>query len=259
MKLILKKLFELIGYKLIKKKLYDKLLLSSQAYSDLNNLRYLPHSQFENYLNYISFSKSQFRQDLLMLSMLNFKKNGFFVEFGAADGLYFSNTYLLEKHLGWKGILCEPCIGYHKDLPKNRSSFISKKCVWSESNQKIRFNESMEKGYSTIESYSNFDTLSKYRVSNRKYDVETISLIDLLGSYNAPKIIDYLSIDTEGSEYEIMKNFDFEKYKFRFISCEHNENSDKEKLLNLFSQNGYKVIFNEISRIEYLFIPNFKI
>ena len=62
----------------------------------------------------------------------------------------------------------------------------------------------------------------------------------MLIKYNAPKFIDYLSIDTEGSEYEILKNFDFKSYKFRVITCEHNYNENREKIYELLTENGYE-------------------
>ena len=52
--------------------------------------------------------KSQIYQDIFVLYTLNWKRNGFFVEFGATNGFDLSNSYLLEKDFGWKGILCEP-------------------------------------------------------------------------------------------------------------------------------------------------------
>ena len=66
----------------------------------------------------------------------------------------------------------------------------------------------------------------------------------------APKIIDYLSIDTEGSEYEILKNFDFKSYKLKVITCEHNYNENREKIYNLLSDNGYKRKLTKISKFE---------
>ena len=56
----------------------------------------------------------------------------------------------------------------------------------------------------------------------KTYDVETVSLLDLLNQYNAPKIIDFLSIDTEGCELKILKSLDHKKFKFKYLTCEHN-------------------------------------
>ena len=59
-------------------------------------------------------------------------------------------------------------------------------------------------------------------LDSREEIVETISLNDLLDFYNAPKLIDYISIDTEGSELDIIQNFDFKKRTINIISIEHN-------------------------------------
>lgn len=61
----------------------------------------------------------------------------------------------------------------------------------------------------------------------------------MLKKYNAPKKIEYLSIDTEGSEFEILNNFNFNEYEFKIITCEHNFNKNREKINNLLSKNGY--------------------
>ena len=57
-------------------------------------------------------STSQFGQDLQVLSFYNGKRDGFFVDIGAYDGKYISNTYMLEKNFDWKGICVEPNIRY---------------------------------------------------------------------------------------------------------------------------------------------------
>jgi hypothetical protein len=80
--------------------------------------------------------------------------------------------------------------------------------------------------------------------------VSTISLADLLGKYNAPKTIDFLSIDTEGSEYEILRNFDFNKYQFRVIACEHNFAPQREKIFALLTEKGYVRKFEGRSRFD---------
>jgi len=148
-------------------------------------------------------SKSQLRQDLFVLSVLNFKRAGFFVEFGATDGVTLSNTYLLEKEFGWRGILAEPARCWHKDLRSNRSGIIENRCVWRDSNSVLSFNEAEASELSTINSYTDADSRADARRKGERYDVRTISLTDLLDQNKAPRRIDYLSIDTEGSELEL--------------------------------------------------------
>jgi len=82
------------------------------------------------------------------------------------------------------------------------------------------------------------------------YSVTSISLEDLLNEYKAPYHIDYLSIDTEGSEYEILSAFDFSKYHIEVITCEHNYTKSREKIYNLLANNGYKRVYEEISQFD---------
>lgn len=192
-------------------------------------------------------SRSQIRQDVFVLSELNFKKNGFFVDFGATNGIDLSNSYLLEKDFGWNGILVEPAHIWHKDLLKNRTSKIDISCVSSQSGRTVSFNEVSSPELSTIDEYSKSDLHSKDREKGSHYDVTTISLVDLLDKYNAPAEIDYLSIDTEGSEFDILNNFDFSKYKFNVITCEHNYTPAREKIHNLLTRNGYQRKYGEFS------------
>lgn len=76
--------------------------------------------------------------------------------------------------------------------------------------------------------------------------------MDLLKKYNAPKIIDYISIDTEGSEFDILNSFNFKKYRFRIITCE--VFSNKKKIHNLLSKNGYTQIFSDLSGFDNWYI-----
>ncbi|WP_417886513.1 FkbM family methyltransferase [Zunongwangia sp.] len=76
---------------------------------------------------------------------------------------------------------------------------MEKKCVWSRSHEFVEFCETNSPSLPTIKEYTFSDSHSKNRNNTIIYRVHTISLNDLLNKYNAPRIIDYLSIDTEGS------------------------------------------------------------
>ena len=216
---------------------------------NMNFIKNIDSGYRSDCLQYLNLSKSQYKQDLFALSELKFKKNGFFVEFGSFDGLINSNSYLLEKIFKWNGILAEPSIYCHEKLKENRSVIIETKCVWKSSDQDIIFNEPFSyKQMATIDSFSNND--EKFYQEGKRYKVKTISLLDLLNINNAPKFIDYLSIDTEGSEYEILNAFDFEKYKFRVITCEHNFTPMREKIYKLLINKGYKRKLTNISKVD---------
>jgi len=195
-------------------------------------------------------SKSQIRQDIFVLSELNYSRNRYFVEFGATNGIDLSNTFLLETEYGWSGILAEPAKIWHADLERNRKAKIDKRCVWKHTGETLIFNETNYAELSTIDYLSSSDHLTNSREDGKKYLVQTISLVDLLKEYNAPEEIDYLSIDTEGSEFDILENFDFQRYKFKIITCEHNYTPMREKLNALFQKNGYRKKYEQISQFD---------
>lgn len=195
-------------------------------------------------------SRSQLRQDLFVLSELNFKRNGYFVEFGATDGVGLSNTYLLESEYNWSGILAEPALRWHEALSRNRVARIDTRCVWKKTGESLVFNETLYPELSTIDSHSSGDFHAGSREDGKKYRVQTVSLIDLLREHNAPAEIDYLSIDTEGSEFDILEVFDFKEYRFKVVTCEHNYSPMRDRLNALFSKNGYKKKYESVSQFD---------
>jgi FkbM family methyltransferase len=201
-------------------------------------------------LSQIRDSKAQLQQDLIALLLLDFKTNGYFVEFGATDGVKFSNSMLLESAFGWTGILAEPGKNWHKALKSNRNGIIETRCVWETSGEILEFNETESGELSTLEMFSSGDLHADHRISGVRYNVETISLQDLLELHNAPASIDYLSIDTEGSEFTILQGLDFEKFNFNFISCEHNFTESRELIRKLLVNRGYVRILEKASQFD---------
>ncbi|HTE24093.1 FkbM family methyltransferase [Flavitalea sp.] len=198
----------------------------------------------------LTISHAQLFQDLFVLYTLNEKQNGFFVEFGATNGISLSNTYLLEQKYQWTGIVAEPGKGWHHELRQNRKCIIDDRCVWTSTGQELVFFETEIAELSTIKDYAETDYFSKERSERTEYRVKTISLNDLLETNNAPRVIDYLSIDTEGSEFEILNAFDFSKYKFAVITVEHNFSSMRSNIFDLLTANGYKRTLEKISAFD---------
>jgi hypothetical protein len=234
----------------------EELLKNPRAQKDLKLLGEFPEGQIAKLILLLESSKSQLRQDLVVLSYLQFKRNGFFVEFGAADGIKLSNTYLLESQFSWTGILAEPARIWHRSLGLNRRCHIDHRCVWNESNKSLVFFERDFKECSGVKLSEKRSGISDFFLSKR-YNVTTIALNDLLEEYSSPKIIDYLSVDTEGSEFEILSSVNFNKYIFRFISCEHNFSSNREKVFQLLSSRGYFRVLQTYSEFDdwYIYRP----
>jgi FkbM family methyltransferase len=199
------------------------------------------HAHLEN-------SKAQSFQDLFVLYSLDEKKNGFFVEFGSTNGVAISNTFLLENEYQWRGILAEPARCWQDLLKANRNCHIDHRCVWKASGLSLEFNEVNDPELSTINQFSNFDNRFEARKQGKKYLVDTISLSDLLDFHDAPRSIDFLSIDTEGSEYEILSAFDFDKYDIGIITVEHNYTVMRQKIYDLLTSKGYARKFDKISQ-----------
>lgn len=180
-------------------------------------------------------SYSQFDQDSWVLK--NSPNGKYFVEIGAGDGILKSNTYLLEKR-GWKGICVEPFQKNFEKLKKNRSCHVEKRCIWGKSNQIVPFYECKNNYFSGIPDCFE-DGHANKRKQGRTIARHTLSLDDLLKKFNAPKVIDYLSLDTEGSELAILKGFSFD-YIFRLITVEHNRvHYKKNGIRKLLESNGY--------------------
>jgi FkbM family methyltransferase len=179
---------------------------------------------------------SQLGQDDWILNLID-KPKGYFVEFGATDGVEKSNTLLLEQQ-GWSGIVAEPAKMWHESLLKNRTCHIDLSCVSITTGDTVKFTEAGE--YSTISAYIKSDHHSGNRQTNNEYEVPTITLQDLLDKYNAPTVIDYLSIDTEGSELDILENyFQSATRTITAITVEHNYTPAKDSIHKLLTGLGY--------------------
>jgi FkbM family methyltransferase len=222
----------------------------------MNNLDIIENTIFKN-LSKIE-SNSQLLQDCLVVMLTNFKQSGYFVEFGACDGKYLSNTLLLEKKYNWTGILAEPSRHFHNLLIKNRNCLIDFRAVYHTSKLNVDFRDITDHiDLSGIVNSFNQDKHRKKRNIGNTYTVETVSLTDLLNFYNAPSVIDYISIDTEGSEYEILKNFDFNRYSITIFTIEHNYiESQRNQIKELMEKNNYRRIFVDYSKWDDWYILN---
>jgi FkbM family methyltransferase len=184
---------------------------------------------------------SQLGQDLWVLEKTHYKRNGYFVEFGATDGVLLSNTFLLEKEFGWKGICAEPNPKFFAQLKENRQCAVSDQYIAGESGKEVEF--ILADVYGGSQEYANDDAHSDkreaYRAAGWVATLPTLSLNDFLQQHGAPNEIDYLSVDTEGSEYEILQAFPFDRWRVRLLTIEHNFTPRRADIRALMEQHGY--------------------
>jgi hypothetical protein len=95
------------------------------------------------------------------------------------------------------------------------------------------------------------------RRDGQRYPVATVSLNDLLAHWSAPRRIDYLSIDTEGSELDILSRLDFAAYDVRLITVEHNFSDRREAIFELLAAHGYVRKFEALSSVDDWYVKTY--
>lgn len=172
---------------------------------------------FENLFKSYSYL-SQAKQDKIVLELLNGKEEGWFVELGGSNGVTSSNTYVLEKKYGWKGICIEANKRFYKHLIKNRNCK-TVRAVVSDDRTEVFFNNDGATGH--------IDTKGEKMVS--------APLAQILKENDAPKVIDYLSLDVEGYEEQVLHDFPFDQFRFRVMTIER----PSDRLHNKLIEEGY--------------------
>lgn len=188
-------------------------------------------------------SSGQAEQDVFTFKHLGNKANGFFVDLAANHYKSLSNTYALETQMGWNGICIEANPEYYEGILANRRCKLVTNPVTSYSNMEIIFYLRSEIGsiVSTDRPVDlNATSISRGTglISKAYKKMNTVTLERILDYFQAPHVIDYLSLDIEGSEYNAMHHFDFGQYKFLTMSVER----PVEKLHHLLMIHGYRYV-----------------
>jgi len=223
----------------------------------------------------LCFLNSNSELDQEFVAFLLAGETGFFVEFGAMDGIEASNTLILETHYGWRGILAEPNPELQVRCSQNRKSPCFNGAIIGASNvnigellgnesarneeERVEFAQIIDKhrwGLSTLQNYIDADFHSSTRrLGYKLVSVPALTLEQLLNRYHDCTKIHFLSIDTEGSEIEIIRNFPFDKYDIDFISIEHNHHPERSyELLAMLDHAGYKVLQPTLSGADFWFV-----
>lgn len=194
----------------------------------------------KNYFRFQFYSQQNEDKYLLKLFKIEDVQNGTYLEIGAYDGIYFSNTLFLQNEYGFSGILIEPQKTLFKELTINRPlDFLVNSAISNSEETQISFiGDNLEAGISSLSSINleRFPAWKNYMVDNKK--MKTVIQDSNL------KYIDVMFIDTEGSEFEIIKSINF-SFPISLIVVEaHKENKEEDKLLKeILNDNGFKFYF----------------
>lgn len=192
-----------------------------------------------------------------------FKRKGFFVECGAYNGETASNTSGLAD-IGWEGLYIEPIQEYYetcKERHKNNQVSVIHRAVGDE-NKMIQISKAGLISTIQKEKIEKFNTLW-WSKGHHKGNIETVQqegLNHILARHNVPKGFDILSIDAEGYEWTILKDFDIKRWQPKMVLVElHDVNpqwdiewDESDKIISYFEENHYRVIYKDLSNTIYL-------
>jgi len=191
---------------------------------------------------------SQYAQDLLLNEVLfKGKRNGFFLDIGAHDGVTLSNSCFFEKEMGWNGICVEPIPEVFARLQQLRSVTLVNACI-TDMDGDIAFTRIT--GYSEMLSGITKQQDEKHQqrinreIAEKGGSVEQIlvpgiSLRSLFINHNVTHI-DFVSIDTEGNELPIIQSFPFDLVQPNIFLVENN--NDDNTVKKLLQKQGYQKI-----------------
>ena len=205
------------------------------------------------YTKYVKNSYSISGVDLVIDRIFRNKKKGVYIDIGCNHPIKYNNTYLLYKR-GWSGI--------NVDLDAKSIQEFNKLRI-NDTNIQALISDKVElKNIYFYHERSAINTVSKELANYRKKKYKLIKRVSVtLNSViqNSPyknKKIDFLSIDVENHEFQVLKAFNFQKYKIDIIVCENTDLSQnnletqdqnlknifKSKLYKLLALNNYKLI-----------------
>lgn len=187
-------------------------------------------------------SQVETRQDEWVIQMMRGKTHGNFLEIGCYDGVYHSNTLCLERDFGWMGWLVESNQDLVRQARRVRLAHVLCATIAPTAGLEEFFDAGLWGGLKNLMRYNLLASNVSYQ--NPVVTVQTSLLSQILATCCAPPVIDYLSIDVEGAEYLILKQYFESKPKthFRCMTVEVGSmHDDLDALTKLLTPFGYRL------------------
>ena len=197
---------------------------------------------------YSNLSYSQMQQDLFAYWASGEKQGGTFVEFGAIDGLVDSNTLMLEESFGWSGLLIEPLPWYEGLLRRNRQQ--SKIVMGAIDPEYPPIPTKLELTVAgPVSSLQKYEAGDEHADTRRRLglplQVEGLNLTHVIENKLPARRIDFMSIDVEGAELDILQKFPFAQFDVGTMCVEVNDrDDDRRQVIELGRKNGFRTAFD---------------
>ncbi len=201
---------------------------------------------FKKSLQFINFSFSQEGEDVVIDRLLDYKKDGFYVDLGAHHPICYSNTLKFYVK-GWHGLNIDAMPGSMKLFQKIRPRDINIEAGISDYDADILYFDFQEKALNTFDSELAKSHIDKGHKLERQIHVKTKPINSLLDMYvPAGQSIDFMDIDIEGFDTKIVSAIDWKKYRPSLVLVEAPSQAqnavDKLNCFSALTESGYKLI-----------------
>jgi len=191
--------------------------------------------------NEIVNSYSQYGEDLILDGILEYKKRGFFIDIGANDPVIFNNTKRFYDR-GWSGINIEPNPVLYKKFASQRTRDINLNLGVGLNSQEMPF---YLLSADTLSSFSKSDAKRNSILFNERIidikNIQMVALSQIFKDYSDNRNIDFISVDVEGYEMEVIKSNDWTKYRPRLILIEIAHNT--MEIISYLKNCEYELVF----------------
>jgi FkbM family methyltransferase len=205
----------------------------------------LPKNQSRIYNRFRKHSKSQCRQDLI-IAFINNWSSGSIIEVGSTDGVFLSNSLMLEQFFGWECILVEPCLAWKERLIANRAdSQLIFDAVSDSPNLHLNFTETEFPELSGVTGSLPNDFWTNERRNSVNYEVTTTTLDIICEKYLMDKKFLVVTVDIEGGEIEALHGFERKLSLANLLVIENNGNLEKIQALDniLLNRNFVRLVW----------------
>ena len=202
-----------------------------------------------------NFASQSGQDKIIKNSFFRSKKNGYFVEIGAFDGVLGSNCIHFEKSMNWEGIAIEPSKIQFEKLSKNRNCKVLNAAI-SSTEKDVEFIEVIE-GLTQMSGIDDDNYSAKLIIENNKKNKFNKNKMKTSTFEKSilTKEIDYLSIDIEGAELDVLKSINFQEYIIKVISVENN-NPEKINFNSFLKENNFS-FFDRVGQDEIFYNNKF--